>query len=274
MRGDSVPSRECVAVLSTRVARLSVVLLVTGLLAGLLTAPPLFAQIPKVDLIVSYLDRPPYYYTEDAVPKGILIDRVKEILQTAGLTASFREMPAGRVLHNIEHNVEPQCSIGWFKNAERQQFARFTLPIWTDSSWMVLTSSSQKELVGQHSRFADLLQDQNLTWVSISGFSYGKYIDDLKARLAPGIIEISGNQLVLPQLIQKGRASYMIIAREEFLPLLQSAGLLEQDFNLLPMQDAPKGSERHLMCSHAVSPATIERLNRAILAKNSADHQT
>ncbi len=216
------------------------------------------------DLIISYLNRPPYYHTQDGQPRGLLIERVQRILEQAGLSASFREMPAGRILHNVEHNLEKQCSIGWFKNPERQRFARFSLPIWKDSPWMVLTTSGLASKIGRHKRFADLFADQELTWITISGFSYGTVIDQLRQDLNPITIDISSSQIVLPQLIQRGRASYMVLCQEEFAPLLASANLEESDFALLTMSDAPDGNQRYLMCSHAVPAETVETLNRAI----------
>ncbi len=216
-------------------------------------------------IIISYLDRPPYYHTVEGEAQGLLVDKVKTILEAADIEADYREVPAGRILHNIEHNISAQCSIGWFKNNTREKFARFTLPIWRDSPWMVLAPVQIKDAISQYERFSELLADSTLSWGTHRGFSYGQYLDGLAQQYATNKMEFSGDQMLLPKMMLKGRASYMIIAKEEFLPLIESAGLGLDSFFLQPMADAPPVSERFLMCSKSVPPEIIEKINQAIL---------
>ncbi|MCP5208527.1 MAG: hypothetical protein H7A01_15075 [Hahellaceae bacterium] len=220
-------------------------------------------------LIISYLDRPPYYHTVEGEAQGLLVDKVKTILEAADIEADYREVPAGRILHNIEHNISAQCSIGWFKNDTREKFARFTLPIWRDSPWMVLAPVQIKDAISQYGRFSELLADSTLSWATHRGFSYGQYLDGLVQQYATNRSEFSGDQMLLPKMMLKGRASYMIIAKEEFLPLIYSSGLGLDDFFLQPMADAPPVNERFLMCSKSVTPELIEKINQVIITISS-----
>lgn len=222
-------------------------------------------------LIISYLDRPPYYYTVAGEAQGLLVEKVKAILDTANIKADYREVPAGRILHNIEHNTTAQCSIGWFKNNAREKFARFTLPIWRDSPWMVLAPVQLKDAISQYERFSELLADSTLSWGTHREFSYGQYLDGLAQQYATNKMEFSGDQMLLPKMMLKGRASYMIIAQEEFLPLVESAGLNINNFFLQPMADAPPVNERFLMCSKSVTPELIEKINQAIITISSIE---
>lgn len=236
------------------------------LLAGLSSALSLSARSDSSHspLLISYLDRPPYYHTVAGEAHGLLVDKVRSILEAADVEANYREVPAGRILHNIEHNTIAQCSIGWFKNDAREKFARFTLPIWRDTPWMVLAPAKIKGAISKYQQFSELLADKSLSWGTHQGYSYGKYLDGLASQFSTNKIEFSGDQMLLPKMMLKGRASYMIIAEEEFMPLVKSSDLNAEDFFLQPMADAPPGNERYLMCSKSVTPELIERINEAI----------
>jgi hypothetical protein len=66
------------------------------LLAGILPAPAQVGQGP--DLHVVYLERPPYYFTDNGQPKGFLLVLTQRILDRAGVTGTWAPHPPNRIM--------------------------------------------------------------------------------------------------------------------------------------------------------------------------------
>lgn len=215
-------------------------------------------------LTLTYFDRPPYYQNSAGVAEGLLIERARTVSETAGLRVVFREMPAARILFHIERNIDAQCSIGWFPTPERRRYAQFSLPIWQDSAPAILTRPLLADEIARLGRFEAVLGNPILTWAVPAGFSHGDYVDQLRRQRQPTTLELTGNLTAVAHHVHLGRADYAIIAPEEYPALLKAADLTESDLTLVPMQDAPRGTTRHLMCSRQVPGEILARIDEAI----------
>lgn len=215
-------------------------------------------------LTVLYYDRPPYYETVDGRAKGLLIEMTRTIFEDAGVDHVFETMPPSRILLYLKNSDQNICSVGWFKNSEREKFANFSLPIYQNMPMVILTARHQSHLIEMHKTLKDVLSDRSLTIALIDSFSYGEYIDGLIRQLSPVTHTISSQQNLLPAIILNYRASFMLIAPEEIGTLLTSSGLHPKDFVSISKPDIPTGNKRYLMFSKNVPLATIERINRSI----------
>jgi polar amino acid transport system substrate-binding protein len=215
-------------------------------------------------LQVLYLERPPYYFTVNGRAEGFLVKLSRKLFQAANIQASFSEMPPKRIIKMIKTKDSRCCSIGWFKNPEREGFAKFSLPIYQDKSMVILTLKNKKELFQSYRNLKDVFSDNTIIFGAMSEFSYGSYIDDLLKNHTLSKIEITSRQSIIPEMILKGRATFMIIAPEEIDTLLQSSDLNPDDFISIPMPDIPEGNKRYLMFSQDVRDETIGRINIAI----------
>ncbi len=215
-------------------------------------------------LHVLYLERPPYYFTVNERADGFLVKLSRKLFQEAGIQVTFSEMPPKRIIKMIKTKDGNYCSIGWFKNPERESFAKFSLPIYTDKSMVILTVKNKKELFQSYRNLKDVFSDKTMIFGAMSEFSYGSYIDDLLKNQSLSKIEITSKQSVIPELIMKGRATFMLIAPEEIDTLLQSSGHNPDDFISIPMPDIPAGNKRYLMFSQDVRDETIGKINHAI----------
>lgn len=216
-------------------------------------------------LKVSYLERPPYYFTQQGTAKGLLIELASQIFEDAAIEVSFKPMPPNRIMYEIKNSDGLHCSVGWFKKPEREAFAKFSLPFYRNRPISVLTSKDHVKLFAPYGTLREVFTDNSLIMATVSSFSYGSYIDKLIKEIKPKIHEVPGERRQLAQLIKKGRASYLLTAPEEVEMLVRSAGFERNAFVMIPMKDVPAGNKRHLMCSRSVSDETIERLNRSIL---------
>ena len=215
-------------------------------------------------LAVSYLERPPYYHTVQGRAGGFLIELSKKIFQDAGVEVIFERMPPKRIMKEIKDARNVHCSVGWFKKPEREEFATFSLPIYQDRPVTILTTKKQKHLFASHTTLREVFSDKSLIMATMSAFSYGSYIDQLMKDASPKTHEISSKQNLLPKLIMKGRAAYILAAPEEVETLVRSAGLSPDDFVSITMPDIPLGNRRYLMFSRGVSDEIVERINTSV----------
>ena len=216
-------------------------------------------------LTITYFERPPYYYTNSAgVPAGFLLERTKNAFQEAGIEVNYLSSTPYRIIYILRHALTPTCSIGWFKTAERELFAKFSTPIYRDQSLLLLTSRNRKEQFAKLKTLREVFGDRHLIMARMSEFSYGTFVDRLLGELVPKSRFFTGEQKDLLQAIATGQASYMLVAPEEIDMLTRAAGLPAADFATFKLQDMPAGNLRYLMCNQAVDDSLLFQVNRAI----------
>jgi len=215
-------------------------------------------------LTVSYLERPPYYYTKNGKVAGTIIEFAQKVFDDAGIEVQYQVLPPKRVIAEIKRKGNNHCSIGWFKTKQRESFAHFSLPLFQNKPNVVLTTKRAHPKVANYKSLKELFSDRTLTMVTMASFSYGKYIDDLISEHMPNKIETYSKQNVLPKHIVSGRGTYMLTAPEEVEELIKSADLDTADFVSIPMKDIPVGNKRYIMFNTSVDPKVIEKVNRAI----------
>jgi polar amino acid transport system substrate-binding protein len=217
-------------------------------------------------LTVMYFHRPPYYATVNGQAQGFLVELAERIIRHAGFSPQFIEIPPQRILYYLKESEKKWCSIGWFKTKEREEFAKFSKPIYQNRSLVVLTTKAKKERIEKHPGLKDLFFDQSLVLTKIDSFSYGTVIDQWINNYAPRIHDISSNQRILPKLIIADRADYMLTAPEEIHTLLVQAGVNPEDFVSISKPDIPKGNKRYIIYHRGVSDAVIDKINSSITA--------
>lgn len=215
-------------------------------------------------IVVSYLQRPPYYFKKNTQDKGILVDITRAVFERAGLEHSFVVLPPKRIMLQLRRADSSHCSIGWFKTPQRELFSKFTLPIYQNKSLVVLFNKSSKPVISSYKTVAQLVKDPTLTMGRVAAFSYGDYIDDLLDKHKPQTLEVTGKQGQLVRLLSIGRISYLFISPVEVPTIIASAGFSTHKLETHILSDIPKGNKRYLMCSTATSDQSINRLNLAI----------
>lgn len=239
--------------------------LVLGLLLVLLA--PFFVwalDSAEPDIKVAYLERPPYYWTDNGQPRGFLLELTQRILRLAGIRTAYAPAPPNRIIADLREDREPICSIGWFRNPERERYARFSLPIYRDRPLVILTTKDRAANFRNHDRLQDVFGDPSLVLAQVASFSFGEAVDGLLEKTPARSLTVSSGQSVLPRLILEGRVSYMLVAPEEVPTLLQSANVDPGLFVQLTMRDTPAGNLRHLIFSARVSEDMLRKVNAAI----------
>ena len=93
-----------------------------------LIAFPLSNAMGQAKFNVIYIEYPPYYFTNTGNPDGYLLTRASSVLRCAKLDFRLVGCPSNRALHEVK-TASNTISIGWFKTQEREQFAKYSIPL-------------------------------------------------------------------------------------------------------------------------------------------------
>jgi polar amino acid transport system substrate-binding protein len=118
------------------------------LLIGLLLLLLVSAVAQTEQIVLSFIDRAPYYYLDDGSPGGFLLEWQVEVFEKAGIPYKLWQSTAKGILNRIRKNSNPIYSIGWFKNPERQKYGNFTDAIYQNKPLVILTRSNDVRFEG------------------------------------------------------------------------------------------------------------------------------
>jgi polar amino acid transport system substrate-binding protein len=220
--------------------------------------------ISASDIItIHYHERIPYMFSTASGVGGLTAGPATIAFTEANIPFQWQLTPSNRQLEIAQENSGLDCMLGWFKNPDREQFAKFTNPLYQDRAMVALARSDNDKL---HSGepLADTLSNSDIALLVKEGYSYGPFLDEQIRTLAQNKSETTVENVNMVQMIERRRADYFFIAPEEVEPLLAQAQLNPDDFSLVDFKDMPPGNKRYLMCSQQVPDEIITRLNEAI----------
>lgn len=212
-----------------------------------------------------YSDRIPYALTDgQGEVHGLCATPAANAFRQAGIPFQWKKMPFKRQLETIKYNKKLACGIGWFKNPERESFARFTDMIYQDKP-MISISKKGKNTIAGHKNLKSLLTDTKVKILIKDGFSYGVYIDALINKYGPQTVVVANStNIQMLKMILSGRADYFFMSEEEAGHTISSAGYDVSQFQLQHYEDMPDGNRRYIICSQQVSPEIIDLLNQSL----------
>ncbi len=225
---------------------------------------PLAVEKPADGVItIHYHERPPYYLTGPLGVYGLCADPVKQAFDRAKIPFRWEKTPAKRQLDILKENRSRACLIGWFKNLEREKFARYSHPIYQDKSFIALGRADNPQLISNGALDATLL-NSGLVLLRKNGYSYGKLLDTMILKLGPRQKMTSAENIGMLKIIHSGGADYFFISEEEAMQLILTSGLLKTDFKTIRFSNMPGGNKRYLLFSKQVENQVIDQINSAI----------
>lgn len=207
-------------------------------------------------------DRPPYYVRQAGGNfVGLVGAPVGQAFERAGVPFVWTTALLQTQLEEIRADDRAVCAAGWFKTEEREEYARFTIPVYQDQPLVVVGRSDNPQLWAL--TFEDLISQPNVKMLAQIDFSFGAEVDGmieasgLKVRLAA-----TGAKENLERIVQ-GFEDFLLISPEELSVTLDqvsgSKQLVKRSF-----RDIPFGNTRHIICSKSVSEDQIRLLDEAI----------
>jgi uncharacterized protein (TIGR02285 family) len=240
----------------------------SGLFAVLpLLAIPAFASesTASAPITVAWREKPPYYYTEDGVEKGFMLAYGRDVFAAAGIDARFVREPQKRIWANFELRKPNYCSMSWYRLPEREAIAQFSIAVYTDPPHTVLAAPAAAAKVLAHPTLASLLADPELTLGMVDGVSYGANLDERIAKAGNQTMRRTVTTTNMIQMLAANRFHYMLADRNDWGHMRahykEMAAVVQYD-----VPDLPAGLKRYILCSRALPPSVIERLNQAIRA--------
>ncbi|NHZ48497.1 substrate-binding periplasmic protein [Nitratidesulfovibrio liaohensis] len=222
------------------------------------------------ELAILAFHRPPYYTFDHGVAGGFLIDAVRRVLDAAHIPYHVTEMPPKRIVALFEQNVTAYaCSPGWYHTRERDQFARFSAPIYRNQPPTAVLRADAAHRLTEGKGLTGLLA-AGLRMVLRDGFSYGPALDEALARSRAPVYRSTSDNAALLEMLASDRYDMTLMEQEEATELLRRSPRLLQALQLLPLvgPNALPGQPqtRHLMCGRGVDEATMRRIDDAIAA--------
>nr|WP_256477517.1 transporter substrate-binding domain-containing protein [Chromobacterium sp. S0633] len=215
-------------------------------------------------LSLQYRDKPPYSYSQNGKPAGFLLERTIEILHRAAVPAEFEEVPAKRILSNIQANKKLICSPGWYKTPEREAFALFSSAIHQDKPHLILANVKSAKNIQKLGTLKALFASHEFKLGKVSGVSYGTELDAMIDHAAAAVMDSTVTPGELAQMIVSQRADYMLIDVEDYKFLLQKKEIDSTKLTILTFKDIPEGLKRYIMCSKQASPELMQRIDQSI----------
>ena len=217
------------------------------------------------DLLMFYADKPPYSFLDKGVEKGFLLERTRRVLSRAGIDSRFREMPPKRIFLEIQSNEQAVCSLGWYKLAEREKYALFSVPLHQDRPQAVLAGPRSVAAVRRHATLKQLMSDKTLILATAEGFSYGREVDSMIAAFPGRIDRTVQSELQVARKIAAQRADFMFIDQEDYDYLIESnADFRGNDLVRIEYPDMPPGLKRYILCSQKVGADMMRRIDASI----------
>lgn len=217
------------------------------------------------EIALLYSERPPYLISQkDSSASGLTGTPASEAIKKAGFTIEWIQIPTSRQLEILKRNEKKACAIGWFKNPEREKFAKFTNAIYQDKPTVAIVNSDLFKFDGV--LLEKVLREKKVKVLLNNKFSYGSYVDGIISKVNPSKEITSAGNIHMLRMLKAKRANLMFASDEEAQYIIEQDGK-SSELKKIKFIDLPKGEKRYLMCSKNLSDESIQKINSALLKK-------
>jgi uncharacterized protein (TIGR02285 family) len=201
--------------------------------------------------------------TSGQTVKGLTADPANRAFEQAGIPFAWVLTPSKRQLVILQDNQGCDCSLGWFKNPDREKFSLYTSPIYQDQPPIAIARADNTKIKSGNT-VTDILSNADLLLSVKDGYSYGKFLDAQIAALNPKKDVTTAENVNMLEKVYKGYNDYFFIAPEEADGLITLSKLPKKDFQYVTFTDMPNGEMRYIICSKRVGVEVVDKLNRAL----------
>jgi polar amino acid transport system substrate-binding protein len=219
--------------------------------------------LAETPITVLYTERAPFMKKQaDGTLTGFAATPVILAFSKAAIPFEIKEASPARRLLEVKENKTRVCSIGFYKNAERMRYARFSNPVSQDG---IIVGLANLKLTSTKSVTVDAILDrQDLNILLKKDIFYGPFLESKFAKMKAHRIASTAEFAQLIRLIKLDRAQLIFLPEEEATFYLKEFGYSTSDFNLIRFPEMPPGEFRYIMCSLQVEESVIAKLNKAI----------
>jgi polar amino acid transport system substrate-binding protein len=222
---------------------------------------PSAAQSSSPLLTVYFSERPPFTIVDGQ--RGILLDLTKVVLTAAGVRARFIELPPDRILELLRSGQPNALGVGWFRTPEREQWGRFSVPLYQDRPLVALINARAAATLANPVRLEALL-GSGLTLGLQSGASLGAVLDRRIRALGLVPLETMVDVDQLVKMVWAGRMDYTLMSEDEALYQFDHDTTLSGGVVLTHLSEPLSGNQRHFLYSASFDPSLAARIDSAI----------
>jgi polar amino acid transport system substrate-binding protein len=221
------------------------------------------AAVAGEPVTLHWFPRPPFHYIENDRVTGLLVEPIRAAFEAEGIPYRLENTPATRLYNTIRNSSGLDCGLGWYKNRQREAFARFSQAFYLDAAIVGVVRKSKG--VPPHISAAELLTKWEIRALVKQTFTHGAYLDSLLSN--PGdklhVERISAEVPKILQMVSADRADLALMLPVE-ADYVFSHGVRAEDFQVLHFPDVPAKEYRYLMCSQKIPDDMMLRINKAI----------
>ena len=218
-----------------------------------------------------YIQRPPFAYDWQGQPKGLIIELIEQVSRELPLEVEYLDAKNWNNVLQLLKKRDNVCYLGGYKTKVRTLIYQFSIPIYIEAPYLVVANRKLQQHFGD-SVALDTLLGSDFILGTQNGFSYGAIVDEKlqlyqTPRAVLSYITTKGkthSERHVFSLINKARIDYILLNAEEYWWNLANSVMEKDNITSLSLRDSLPGIDRYLMCSKAVSQATLEHLNLGI----------
>ena len=235
--------------------------MVFGVAIFLATASACLGQVEEISL--QYTAKPPYLIPQDdGTVIGLTGSPIGAAFRQAGIPFKWTATPVSRSMALLKQGTGQDCIAGLYKTPERAGFAKFTNPVYRDSRYVLVARQDFPYRDGES--LISLLDRKDVMVYVKQDNSYGAYIDNLLAKLAPDHYVTTLDTRDMLAFISAKHGDFMFATEDEANYYLTAEIDDKAGLKILKIPDTPPGELRYILCSKAVPDSTIDRLNSAL----------
>jgi ABC-type amino acid transport substrate-binding protein len=209
-------------------------------------------------------------YLEEAGPeqgpghfKDDYLRAAEIVLQKLDIPIHWVALPIRRMLHDIKQGVPNFCIGGVTITAERRELGQFSRPFRIDHMLALVSLRPAAPILQNSKSFAELVAHSETKFLAVRELNYGSAMETMLQQLGPRVSYSATNTDQLYTMLANGRAAFGIVTKT-----LGGRTLAERPdhdkFFLISYPDMRRDAPMGFLCSKAVSPQLMAKLNQAI----------
>lgn len=218
----------------------------------------------RAEILLAYNEKPPFFFSDQGQPSGLLVDVVRKVFEKAALPHRFESRPFNRIMRDLQLASPDYCAVGFSKTPDREKFVRFSAPIYKDKAPVLLVRGRDAPGFRRFKSLQAMLDGTTYVFGGKAGNVYP--IDKQLENIGVRDVRINGETHALIQMLNASRFDFMMVFPEERDHLVRRANLTGESFEDISYPDIPDGQPCYLLCSTALDPKVLEAIDKAILS--------
>lgn len=215
-----------------------------------------FTNIFAFDIV--YEIDEPYIFKRGGKLTGYTYIPAINALKKSNIKYTLKEKPLKVQLKDLQDSNKEFCAIGWSKNTDIQKFTKYTLPIYKDNIYGILTQ--KKHNIEPNTDIKNIMNERKYKLLVKKGFPYDSKLVKIINKLPKKVVNtLSSSNLVT--LIAKKKGDFIFISKKK-ADIFLKTHKYKSRVKFVPIIGLEQVTQKYLVCSSKVKTNTIETINK------------